>query len=307
MGISTPADEKSAAAARKARLAAARAKQKLSVVFEMPDLAVPGEVVSDAEMAFFVDNGFLIKKGILDPDKLAAAMDLAWSHLLAEVPVLEGSQWQLDRSDPSSWVNPQWAQMPAHPTSGPYQGRQPIEYYGRIVKLHDLGTDATLLDLFPNDPAVREVARTLLAEDLRPSTRTRGIYAVFPTENPSDPSGKRRLRGAALGPHTDQVCQQLNACAYLDDVAPRNGGFTVYPGSHKIMFRAHEYESNWSPLPTYRDAVLKVVDEIEPIELVAEKGAVDLLAWPHGPLRRPARRQRYPVGALRATSRRIAK
>jgi ectoine hydroxylase-related dioxygenase (phytanoyl-CoA dioxygenase family) len=75
------------------------------------------------------------------------------------------------------------------------------------------------------------------------------------------------------------VCQQLNACAYLDDVAPRSGGFTVYPGSHKLMFQAHRYESNWSPKPSYQDVMTKVVEEIEPYEIVAEKGAV--IFW-HG-------------------------
>ncbi|MCZ6869759.1 MAG: phytanoyl-CoA dioxygenase family protein [Gammaproteobacteria bacterium] len=245
----------------------------------MPDLAVPGEVVSKAEMDFFMKNGFFVKKGLLDPLKLAPALDQIWAHLLERVPVLEGSGWELSREDSATWMNPQWAPMPPHPTSGPYQGRQPIEHMGRIVKLHDVGDADYLLDLLPNDQSVRAVAEVLLGEDLRPSVRMRGVYAVFPTKDPADPSGKRRLSGASLGPHTDQVCQQLNAAAYLDDVSPRSGGFTVYPGSHKRMFQAHEYESNWSPLPSYHDVMNKVVEDIEPYELVAEKGSV--IFW-HG-------------------------
>ena len=44
--------------------------QRPSVVFEMPDLTKPDEVVSEAEMEFFCEYGFLVKKALLDPDKL---------------------------------------------------------------------------------------------------------------------------------------------------------------------------------------------------------------------------------------------
>ncbi len=255
--------------------------QKLSRVFEMPDLTVPGEVLSRAEIEFFRDNGFLIKQQLLDQAKIDRAMDRIWPHLIDNVPTRDDSNWVLDRHDRASWVNPQWAPMPPHPESGPFQGRQPREYYGRIVKLHDIGREDYLLDLLPNDPGVRAIARRLLGDDLRPSRVTRGVYAVFPTRNETDPGGEKRLRGASLGPHTDQVCQQLNSCAYLADVAPRSGGFTVYPGSHKHMFEAHANEANWSPLPVFASRMREVVETIEPLELIAGKGSV--IFW-HGRL-----------------------
>ncbi len=142
----------------------------------------------------------------------------------------------------------------------------------RIVKLHDLGNENYILDLLPNDPGVREVAETILSRDLRAVTRVRGVYLVFPSEPLSE--GKLEDQGRFLGPHTDQVCQQLNACGYLEDVNPRNGGFTVYPGSHKRMFREHRYEANWSPLDSFRDTLKEVAETIEPYEIVAEKGSV---------------------------------
>lgn len=245
----------------------------------MPDLSVPGAVVSTAEADFFMENGFLVKNRLLDPEQLAPALDRIWLHMLEHVPVLDGSGWTLLREDAASWMNPQWAAMPPHPVSGPFLGRQPIEHYGRTVKLHDIGAAGYLLDLVPNNRSVRSVAEALLSDGLRPSIKTRGVYALFPTRNPADPSGEKRLRGTSLGPHTDQVCQQLNACAYLDDVPSRSGGFTVYPGSHKLMFHAHETESNWSPLPSYDDLMRNVVAEIEPLELIGDKGAV--IFW-HG-------------------------
>ncbi len=250
-------------------------KRKPGVVFRMPELAVAGQAVSQAEIEFFIANGFIVKRGLLDARAVAAALDRAWAHLLGHVPVAEG--WSLSRRDPSSWINPRWAPMPPAAESGPHQGRQPIVYSGVTVKLHDLGDADYLLDLLPNNPRVRRVATTLLADDLRPSARTRGVYAIFPTAPVA--SGEADVDGAALGPHTDQVCQQLNACAYLDHVAPRNGGFTIYPGSHKMLFQAHRTEANWSPLACYRDVVRRVVEEITPWELIGEQG--DVIFW-HG-------------------------
>ncbi|HBP14981.1 MAG TPA: hypothetical protein DD457_07235 [Gammaproteobacteria bacterium] len=243
-----------------------------SVVFEMPDLTIPGEVVSEAEMDFFCEYGFLVKKRFLDPDKLEAALDRIWAHLLAKVPVKPGTSWALSRDDKQTWKDPDWAEMPPHPADGPFQGRQPIEHMRRIVKLHDLGNENYILDLLPNDPGVREVAETILSRDLRAVTRVRGVYLVFPSEPLSE--GKLEDQGRFLGPHTDQVCQQLNACGYLEDVNPRNGGFTVYPGSHKRMFREHRYEANWSPLGSFQDTLKEVAETIEPYEIVAEKGSV---------------------------------
>ena len=246
--------------------------QRPSVVFEMPDLTIAGEVVSKAEMDFFCEYGFLVKKRILDPDKLEAALDRIWTHLLAKVPVKRGSAWTLCRDDKQTWKDPEWAEMVPHPVDGPFQGRHPIEHMRRIVKLHDLGSEDYILDLLPNEPRVREVAETILSRDLRAITRVRGVYIAFPSEPQSE--GKLEDQGRFLGPHTDQVCQQLNACGYLEDVNPRNGGFTVYPGSHKRMFREHRYEANWSPLSSFRDTLKEVVETIEPYEIVAEKGSV---------------------------------
>ena len=256
---------------KRARAKASRERQRLSKPFEMPDLSSPGELLSAEETAFFVENGFLIKPALLDPYRLEETMALIWDHAIEVLPRRPGTSWTLDRGDRSTWFDPQWDKMPPHPDSGPFQGRQPLEYYGPIVKMHDIGTDPRLLSLFPNDPGVRAIASALLGDDLQETRRTRGIYAVFPSRSSQSEAD---LRGSMLGPHADQVCQQLNACAYLDDVAPRNAGFTVYPGSHEIMFQQHELEANWSPRDTYRNTLARIAEEIEPLELCAPKGSV---------------------------------
>ena len=252
-------------------------EKKPSVVFEAPDLARPGETVSTDEIRFFVDNGFLVKNRLIDETAVEQALGRIWAYLRDQVPMAEGATAP-SPDDSSTWGSPEWAAMPRPDVSGPHQGRQRIVYAGHTVKLHDLGSADFLMDLVPNHPRVRAVARAILGDDLRPSERTRGVYAVFPRAAEIDPGDPERLT-RPLGPHTDQVCQQLNACVYLDDVPPRNGGFTVYPGSHAIMFRAHRFEANWSPLPCFRHAMRQVVAETEPVEFAGQKG--DVIFW-HG-------------------------
>lgn len=255
--------------------------RRVSDVFAPPDLSADGFVLSANEREFFIENGFLIKPGLVSEELLAPAMDRIWSHMLDVVPVHPDTNWRLIRDDRSTWVNPQWAVMPPHPESGPYQGRQPVEHYGRIVKMHDIGVEDYLLELLPQNEHVVAVAQALLSTSLRPVTRIRGVYPVFPTRDAADPDGTRRITGRALGPHTDQVCQQLNAVLYLDEVRPRSGGFTVYPGSHQRLFQAHSHESNYSPLPTYEETVLDILKDTTPLELVAPRGSV--IFW-HGRL-----------------------
>ena len=249
-----------------------------SDVFEVPDLAESDALVSTAEARFFQHSGFLVKRGLLDRAQIDDAMHRVWKHFAQSVPMAEGAP-PVDRNDPNSWKSPQWAEMPAADASGAFQGRQRAVHSGSTVKLHELGAADFLVRLVPNHPSVRGVAQALLDQDLRPSTRTRGVYAIFPSREPT--LGR-------LGPHTDQVCQQLNACVYLDDVPPRNGGFTLYPGSHRIMHGAHETEANWSPRPNYRDAIRKVAPTNPPGGTRRGSRHRNLLARPNGAFLRPS-------------------
>ena len=230
---------------------------------------INGSKISKNEIDFFKTNGFLVKKKLLSTPRVLDALNRSWNYLLESIPLKPGEK--LRREDRKTWVSPKWKSLPPAATSGFYQGRQPIVYQGPTVKLHELGSAKFLVDLLPNCREVRSIAECLLGTPLRTSRRTRGVYANFPSE----PYREK------LGPHSDQVCQQLNVCTYLDDVPPRNGGFTVYPGSHRVMHHAHKYEANWSPVEEFGNHVRVVVREIEPYEFVGEAG--DVIFW-HGRL-----------------------
>jgi hypothetical protein len=256
-----------------------RAERRKSRVFSAPDLSVPGTILSPVEVRFFQENGFLVKHALLDREAMAAAVERTWEHLLEVVPQDPSSGWRLNPRDPSTWQNPRWAPMPPHPTSGEYEGRAPVEYHGGVVKLHLLGREASLLASFANHARVLAVVRALLGGELRETRFFRGVYPIFPTRQSAD--DRVELERRPLAPHTDRVCQQVNVCAYLDDVAPRSGGFTVYPGSHLRLFSEHRYEANWSPLPSYESALAEVAATVEPLELSAALGSV--IFW-HGRL-----------------------
>ncbi len=225
--------------------------------------------LSNDEIEFFKTNGFLVKKRLLNESLVVQALDRSWNYLLENIPLVAGEN--LRRDDSQTWVSPKWEAMPPPDKCGFYQGRQRSVYQGSTVKLHDLGSSKFLVDLLPNCKEVRSIAARLLGEPVRASRRTRGVYASFPCA----------LTSEKLGPHSDQVCQQLNVCTYLDDVPARNGGFTVYPGSHRVMHHAHKYEANWSPEDEFGNCVRKVVREIQPYEFVGDAG--DVMFW-HGRL-----------------------
>ena len=251
-----------------------REAQKLSQTFTMPQLPTASgeQTVSHEQIGFFKEHGFLILERLIDEDAINAAMSRIWDYVEVRIPGASESS-VLRRDDPTTWRQPAFGKQPPQPKTGYYQGRVPVEYFDRTIKLHDIGTEDFLLDLLPRHPCVEAIAKRMLGPNLRPSNVTRGVYALLP-----GPKG-RSAKGSMLGPHTDQVCQQLNTCAYLNDVEPRGGGFTVYPGSHRIMFQAHETEANFSPNAYFREHMRKVVNTIEPYELCAPKGSV--IFW-HG-------------------------
>ena len=53
-------------------------------------------LLSPGDAAFFKENGYLVKKRLLDPASLAPIVDHVWANAPACV----------DRSDPASWVDP---------------------------------------------------------------------------------------------------------------------------------------------------------------------------------------------------------
>jgi hypothetical protein len=255
-------------------------------------------VLSTEEVRSFKANGFLVKQGLLPLCKVGAALDAVWDVLEGErlegVPdALQLPPSGVARGDRASWMDahtrwpaPDLLEMGAPERNQPHAStswRSAPALAGTPYEAPDgnaqrapsarsslspswqicaLGSEEWMLDLLPRDVGVRQVATQLLGPRLRPSHRARGIYAVFPTSAPPHP----------LGPHTDRVCQQLNAATYLADVQPGGGAFTAWPGSHLLMSKGHADQSNWSPTMEFRPLLNQVKRTIQPVELCGKQG-----------------------------------
>ena len=162
------------------------------------------------DCAFFREYGFLIKKQLLDPHRLAEAQSFVWDVLEGQLPVApgvpvgemsDGRNYQhsvspgISRDDPDTWVGAS------------------VNFSGDSAGgLRSLGHMQWMKDLVPYDANVRAIVTQMLGP-LRENRRVRGIYPIFPSE---ERMGKAvDLSSNSLGPHTDgQVCQ-LNAMCYL--------------------------------------------------------------------------------------------
>ncbi len=164
------------------------------------------------DIGFFKEHGFLIKKRLLDSEKVAAAMSKVWDVLegraLTVVPgiSLESHQHSvspgISRADPATWVG----------ASVNHDG----QHGGG---LRSLGHLDWMRELLPYDVNVRAIATAMLGP-LRENRRVRGVYPIFPSSSehlkhgakpradPDDHIGQPGTSAKLLGPHNDgQVCQ----------------------------------------------------------------------------------------------------
>jgi hypothetical protein len=125
------------------------------------------------------------------------------------------------------------------------------------------------------------------------------VALKFPDEDAAEPvHGSKAVDGhldgyAAFDENPEVTTFQLGAAVYLDDVGPRGGGFTVWPGSHRAAaeyFADHALESvggkpNNSQLPAMGDEPgewdydRRLHDQRDPYEVAGSAGTVVL--W-HG-------------------------
>lgn len=244
--------------------------------------------LTQAQVLFFVEHGYLILPGFMDATLCAAARDVLWRG---------NRSCRLDRADPSTWVGPF---APADETSDPAQlfvnGRRGFRWhYG------ECGGEPAVMDALPR--AVLPLVEQLLGagQTARPAASpavpeqgervwmpkwSRGIYCTLP--------GAPHRQPGTNGVHTDSHPLHIGAVGYIDDCAPGGGAYSVWPGSHREFFPTFEYqysqrrpEGRWSGQwnerlgsPEYI-ATLKCVKSRAPVECCGPTGTVVL--W-HGRL-----------------------
>ena len=162
------------------------------------------------ELAHFAEHGYVIARNVLDPALMVAAREALWSDPFP----------QLDRHDARTWIGP-FAYAEAD--DGSVLDRYTWKYRGH--------NHAPLMQaLVPHDPNVLAIAEQLLGTGrVQPPSGIRGFYCTMLEGD----SPVRRHHA-----HIDSHPFHLTAIAYIDDVAPKGGGFQVWPGSHRDVYYA---------------------------------------------------------------------
>ena len=232
-------------------------------VFEDPGAATPGPTLSDAEVVHFKEQGFIVKRRLIDDDEaFAQVIDHLWSNVPRGV---------LQRDDPATWLDApdeKWTDedipLIGRLTHGNWKMRSPGP--------NGVGTETFLVDRIARHPNMMAIARAFFDAPMRPPRRVRGIYAILP---------KPSSRPGQLGPHADYMAAELSAMVLVHEILPRCGGFTLWPGSH---LRLHPHwdtvhggvisEDRRQGFREARDAVLR---DITPVEFTGNAG--DVVFW----------------------------
>ena len=229
--------------------------------FDAPTFTNGAASVSADEAAFFKTNGFLLKRGLLDePEIFARIVD----HFWRQVP-----RGLIERDDPSTWTSGAegaWTETDVVNVGRLYRGNW------KARSRDGIGTEPFIVDAIANHPHMLGVVESFLGTRIKRVQRVRGIYAIFPY-----PSNQPQR----LGPHADYMAAQLAAMVFIDDIPPRAGGFTVWPGSHHLLHPHWDTvhggtmaEARKQGFQAARDEALRT---ISPIEFSGRAG--DVVFW----------------------------
>ena len=204
------------------------------------------------EISFFRENGYLIKRNVLDIALMAEARERLW-HFLPE------------------------GRSPQKPNSliGPFSEAEedrshPNEIYNFRVNYRSIGHEPWMVRLLAKDPNVWNMAEQMLGKgSLQEPDRIRGIYCTLPFGNHPKPP---------LTCHVDGHPFHLGVVGYIDDVAPTGGSFSVWPGSHKHFYYAFNSQYEHDRNEEY-PLICEYYNGHQPVDCFGEAG--DIVFWHH--------------------------
>ncbi len=191
------------------------------------------EILKPHEVSFFKQNGYIVKRQILDPDLMKKNIDLTWEKLPDS----------LERTNPETWKG---IVTDSCKTLSLAQRR------GHVKLRECIHSNDLLINLLPRNPVIRGVLEQLLGEGkaIPKDDRARGVYPIFPYPKSKyilELKHVRLLKDAFANFHYDRHEYQIATMGYLDDVLPGGGGLYVWPKSHRLMYRAFNSRSNNEP------------------------------------------------------------
>ena len=186
--------------------------------------------LTNEEIQAFKRQGFLIKRGILDPELMARAREAKWA----------GAPPRLKKEDPTTWLGP-W--LPEEETSDAEQNCRT----GFTWKYRVPASEKWLVGMMATNPVIFGWAEQLLGkgEVVTPDKRdgpsgTRGIYCRLPAGHlPEEPTichcdvGPDHLHSTA---NKTLFAPGLGVVGLIEDIPPHGGAFTVWPGTHQTIY-----------------------------------------------------------------------
>jgi hypothetical protein len=208
--------------------------------------------LSTDEIRFFKDNGYLIKRNVLDPDLCARARDRLW----------EGAPPTRKRDDPDTWIGPFTPEEENEDGSNHRKGFR--------WNFREPGSEDWMIQLLATDPKMWGMAEQFLGKgQVQEPTGIRGIYCTLPY-------GDAPLKTKEC--HTDGHAFHVGAVGLIDTVPLNGGAFTVWPGSHRRFYFGADKCYNRSYTPQY-DLDRKFFNTQPSVEGYGQAG--DVIFWHH--------------------------
>ena len=254
-----------------------------------PELDPPGADrlgLTPEEITQFREKGYVVKRGLIPKETFKPFHDLWWQQPPIRAAKLEpdkpeswvapGRHWPNENrwSLPKNWMgngvwpSPEDERLGAN--KGERVGRLPHKLtrdVGNYVwRWHGIGHDPAFVRATSAHPNVLYMIESILGGPVKLPHRNRGIYSVFP-RLPDDPETR-------LGPHMDQNMTEMQVVTYIDDVVPRSGGFTIYPGSPQLLYPTSQQAHNFVATDASTEAMDLIKSAIQPIEFCGEAGDV---------------------------------
>ena len=257
--------------------------------------------LTDEEVAFFVEHGYLIKKSFMDPALCAAARDVLWAGNRSS---------RLKRGEPETWHGPfdKADENDDEPGMRFVNGRT-----GNRWHLGSCGGEQAIMDALPRAvlPLIEQLLGAgsvalpapagelpQLGERVWMPKWSRGIYCTLPGSPPRPPG--------ANGCHTDSHPLHIGAVGYIDDVLPNGGGIRVWDRSHRVFYPTFEFqysqrrpEGRWSGQWTKElgsDQYKVALEAVRSAEPVDAHGPVGTVVFWHGRVGHDAGPNYQPVG-----------
>lgn len=242
-----------------------------------PELDVEPEAarqmsLSEREIAFFKEFGYIIKRGLIPAEDLRPWVDNFWDEIVPP---------GVDRSDPATWIDPAhtegWgpsaetiaeSERMVNIMGRPPNRAYPVSYGDANINWTQIGGQPDFVDVTCAHPNVLRTVQALIGGPVKRPHRNRGTYVHFP-----------RQEVGRLGPHNDTMPAELFGMVYLSDVPPRSGGTTIWPTSPQRLWSCleSEHRCGFNPNEKYSSEFGAILDEVKPTEFVGATGDVIFL------------------------------